>query len=311
MASFGLSVIRALFGAADVVAPSVAARVAFELFCRTPDPARPTRAERVALARAGDFMQGARHHRLTVGRNCIAVHEFRPPSGRWSRTVLVIHGWRSRTEHMRAIVDGLLQAGARVLSIDLPGHGQSSGRRLNMANAVAAAQAADLWFGPFEAIVGHSFGGAVAVNAAVGSVKGVPPVRTSRLVLLAAPSSMPMLFADFGSFLNLGTRTQTAVALIVERIAGQPLHAYEGGAQLDRDRIETLVLHAADDKEVSPDHARGYDRAGDHVRLAWVNGLGHRRILADPGVVVQAVDFAIGEGADRLLPVRSATPARS
>ena len=305
MASFGLRIIRGIFRMADPIAPRLAGRVAFELFCRTANPNRPNAAEARVLGRSRDFMQEARVHRLTAGKNCVAAHEFRPPSGRWSRTVLVIHGWRSRTEHMRAVVDGFRNAGARVIALDLPGHGLSSGRRLNMANAVAAAQAADQWFGPFEAIAGHSFGGAVAVNAAVGSVAHVEKVRAERLVLIAAPSSLPMIFEDFGRFLNLGPRTQTAIANMVHRIAGQPLESYVGQIQLAEHRIETLVLHAADDKEVPPEHARGYARAGDHVTLAWVNGLGHRRVLGDPSVVVQAVDFALRDTETKTEAVRT------
>lgn len=307
VASFGLRIIRTLFGMVDPIAPRLAGRVAFELFCRTADPARPSAAEARVLAKSRAFMQEARLHRLTVGGTCVAAHEFRPVSNRWSATVLVIHGWKSRTEHMRAIIDGYRNAGVRVVAIDLPGHGASAGRRLNMANAVATVQMADQWFGPFHALVGHSFGGAVAVNAAVGSVAGVEKVRAQRLVLIAAPSSLPMIFADFGRFLNLGPRTQTAIADLVHRIAGQPLHAYAGEIQLAEHPIETLVLHAADDKEVSPEHAQGYARAGGHVRLAWVNGLGHRRVLGDPSVVVQAVDFGLGMPDQVPAPTRAPT----
>lgn len=293
MASFALTMTRSLFGMTDAIAPSLAGRIAFELFCRTNDPAKVTPAEQRILSKASPFMADARHHRLVVGKTCVSVFDFRPPSGRYTRTVLIIHGWRSRTEHMRHLIEGFRNAGARVISIDLPGHGDSTGRRLHMANAVAAAQAADTWFGPFEAVLGHSFGGAVAINAVVGSVDTIPAVRTQRLVVIAAPSSMPQVFEDFGKFLNLGPRTQTAIANIVERMAGHPLSSFVGREQLEANPVETLVLHAADDKEVSPDHASMLAGAGPHVDLRRVNGLGHRRIIADPSVVVQAVDFAL------------------
>ena len=94
-------------------------------------------------------------------------------------TVLVLHGWASRTEHMKSLIEGFLAAGYRVVSLDLPGHGGSSGRRLTMASAVDAVQVAGQWFGPFAAAIGHSFGGAVALNAAAGSVKGIPPLAVS------------------------------------------------------------------------------------------------------------------------------------
>ncbi|MBN9274270.1 MAG: alpha/beta hydrolase, partial [Mesorhizobium sp.] len=53
--------------------------------------------------------------------------------------------------------------------------------------------------------------------------------------------------------------------------------------------------HAPDDGEVSADHARSYAGAGDHVELFWADGLGHRRILADKGVVKRAVGFVVGQ----------------
>jgi len=293
MASFALKVTRAVFGAAERLAPPLAGRVAFELFCRTPDVNKPTPGERRALVQAAEFMAEARHHRLTTkGGACIAVHEFRP-EGEPLGTVLVVHGWRSRTEHMRALIAGFRDAGYKVVSLDLPGHGQSRGRRLNLAIAVEAVATAGDWFGPFAAAVGHSFGGAVVANAVAGSVKGVPPLAAGRLVLIAAPGSLPMLFSEFSRMLNVGPRAQAAMADIVEQIAGHPLSDYTGARQLSAARVPALVVHARDDREVPPAHAELYASAGAHVRLHWADGLGHRRILADRDVVLRAVDFVV------------------
>lgn len=218
--------------------------------------------------------------------------EFKPRAGtRPIGTVLLLHGWRSRTEYMKSLIEGFREAGYRVISLDLPGHGHSSGRRLNMAIAVDATRVAADWFGPFAAVVGHSFGGAVALNAAVGSVQGIAPIPAARLVLISAPSSMPALFEDFGRFLNLGSRSQVAIAAQVERVTGRPLEDYVGSAQLATMPIPALVIHAPDDREVSADKAKAFAAAGDHVKLYWARGLGHRRILADPDVVSQAVGF--------------------
>ena len=65
-----------------------------------------------------------------------------------------------------------------------------------------------------------------------------------------------------------------------------------GSAQLAAIPVPALVIHAPDDREVSRDDARDFAGAGDHVRLYWARGLGHRRILADPEVVAEAVGFA-------------------
>ncbi|RWO02403.1 alpha/beta fold hydrolase [Mesorhizobium sp.] len=292
MASFGLKVIRGVFAAAEHVAPRLTGRAAFELFCRTPNAKILSDGERRAVDRAAGFMAEARHHRLKTKNGCVMVHEFRPEPGRRAAgTVLVIHGWRSRTEYMRTLIEAYRGAGYKVVSLDLPGHGQSQGRRLTLVSAVEAALLAGEWFGPFVAVVGHSFGGAVGANAVVGSVKDVPPLAAERLVLIAAPSSLPAIFNDFSRMLSVGPRSQAAMADRVERIAGRPLHEFTGDRQLAGTPVPTLVIHAPDDREVSADHARLYAGAGDHVRLYWADGLGHRRILADKGVVERAVGF--------------------
>lgn len=292
MPPFPVKVIRGAFGVAEHVAPRLSGRVAFEIFCRTANPNAPSRGERRAIEQAVRFMAGARRHRLTARSGMVMAFEFRPEPGTPRMgTVLVIHGWRSRTEHMKTLIETCCAAGYRVVALDLPGHGLSAGRRLNMALAVDAVGSAGEWFGPFSAVIGHSFGGAVAVNAAVGSVKGIRPLATDRLVLIAAPSSMPAIFEDFGRFLNLGPRSQTAIAAQVERVAGHSLETFVGAEQLARLPIPTLVIHAPDDREVSPDNAKAFARAGEHVRLSWARGLGHRRILADPVVAGEAVRF--------------------
>ncbi|TIL34244.1 alpha/beta fold hydrolase [Mesorhizobium sp.] len=292
MASFGLKVIRGVFAAAEHVAPRLTGRAAFELFCRTPNAKILSDGERRAVDRAAGFMAEARHHLLKTKDGCVMVHEFRPEPGRRAAgTVLVIHGWRSRTEYMRTLIEAYRGAGYKVVSLDLPGHGQSQGRRLTLVSAVEAARLTGEWFGPFVAVVGHSFGGAVAANAVVGSVKDVPPLAAERLVLIAAPSSLPAIFNDFSRMLSVGPRSQAAMADRVERIAGRPLYEFTGDRQLAATPVPTLVIHAPDDREVSADHARLYASAGDHVRLYWADGLGHRRILADKGVVERAVGF--------------------
>lgn len=292
MASFPLKVIRSAFGVGEHVAPSLTGLVAFELFCRTPGTRSLSANERRAIADASSFMSEARHHRVKTRGDCVRVNEFRPAPGKERRgTVLVVHGWRSRTEYMRTLIEAYRDAGYKVVSLDLPGHGQSPGRRLTLVSAVEAARLTGEWFGPFVAVVGHSFGGAVAANAVVGSVKAIPPLAAGRLVLIAAPSSLPAIFNDFSRMLSVGPRSQAAMADRVERIAGRPLHEFTGDRQLASTPVPTLVIHAPDDREVSADHARLYAGAGDHVRLYWADGLGHRRILADKGVVERAVGF--------------------
>jgi pimeloyl-ACP methyl ester carboxylesterase len=299
MHSFRLQLVRGFFGIAEHVAPRLAGRLAFALFCRTSRPERTSPKARAAIDAAGDFMMGARCHRLTNAHGSFVCHEFRPPSGGAGRgTVLVLHGWASRTEHMRFIIEALLAHGLRVLALDFPGHGASPGRRLNMAVAVEAVKTVEEWFAPFTAILGHSFGGAVAVNAAAGSIRGIAPVETRRLALIAAPDAMEPVFRSFARHCRLGKRTYEGFCGRVECVAGRPLETFVGSRQLADLAMPVLVLHAPDDPEVAPADADGYAAAGPHVARRWIEGAGHRRILSHPAALEAASTFVAGLPAD-------------
>ena len=305
------AMIRSLFGIGEVVSPYLAGRVAFELFCRTRDPNKLSQKEHNALEKVRVFMEGAELQFLPGrGGQAVAAHVFDPGNpGEQVRTAIVVHGWHSRAEHMAKVIAALMRKGLRVVAIDLPGHGQSAGRRLTMAHAVEAVHAAEARFGAFEAIVGHSFGGAVAVNAAVGSIAGIAPVKTKRLVLISAPSSMPFYFDQTCEWLGVGPRSKAVGVEQVKRIAGHPFSEYVGARQLAAHPIPTLVIHAPDDKEVSASQAYDYDTAGDHVRLSWAPGLGHRRILADANVLAQVSAYAAGE--ERVSVIATGSPDKT
>lgn len=296
MPAISLGILRHVFALGEATAPRLAGRLAFELFCRTPAPGKMSPGEQNAMNLARQVMENARPHRLPTADGEVSVYDF-PPAGKSAPgTVLVIHGWRSRTEHLRVLIAALRDAGFRVVSLDLPGHGASSGRRLNMANAVGAVDAVAKAFGPLHAMVGHSFGGAVAINAAVGSVAGCRSVGVQRLVVIAAPSSMPLLFGDFARHLRLGPRTQSALQDHVQRVTGRPLDTFQCGEQLRKRPIPTLVTHDTGDREVTPAHAKMTAGAGDHVVLRWTEGLGHRRIVTDADVAKSAAAFVTAGG---------------
>ena len=73
------------------------------------------------------------------------------------------------------------------------------GRTLNMANAVEAVDAAWREFGPFDTVIGHSFGGAVVLNSAGGTISGLAARVPRRLVLVSAPNDIPNVLVQFFS----------------------------------------------------------------------------------------------------------------
>ena len=138
--------------------------------------------------------------------------------------------------------------------------------------------------GPFDIVIGHSFGGAVALNAAIGASVDVPARRPEHLVLLAAPNSLPALFADFGRFIGLPQPAQSAMEDQVMTILGRALRTFVASDQLTDYDGSVLVMHDMDDRDVLYADALRMAGAGDHVSLFTTSGLGHRRILNDAKV---------------------------
>lgn len=303
MPSLFQKVIRLGFRVAGPVAPVWAGRMAFRLFCRTPSRRPSSIKARSVLEDAQPTMALAQKIMLPISTGAVAAHAFQPLVGEADEAVLVVHGWGSRSEHMLALVEALRCSGRTVVALDLPGHGASSGRILHMGIAVEAVDAAWRQFGPFSAMVGHSFGGAVVVNAAYGSVCGVPGHRSARLVTISAPNSLPDIFEWFAGRIGLSKAGRKSLFDEVRRVAGRPLGEFVGARQLSTLGTPTLVVHAHDDKEVAVDNAYGLVGAGPHVEVFWADGYGHRRILGARDVSQVIVDFVDGNGVD--------TPAES
>lgn len=292
MAAFQMKIIRQGFRFSEHVAPALAGKAAFRLFSRTTDPAKLTPGEARANERAAPLMAEARQHRLTTKAGWVMAYEFRPPIyNPESPVALIVHGWRSRTQHMTGLIRAARDLGFRVISLDLPGHGSSSGRRIHMINAVEAVKAAETWFGPFDTMIGHSFGGAVVCNAVYGSIRGFEPASANRLVMISAPNRLARIFGWFGSKVGLGPKSQKAMEAEVLRLSGNPIEVFSGEDQLKSLNIPVLIAHAPDDKQVEFAGAEAMARAGDHVRLLRADGLGHSRIISDAKILAEVAAF--------------------
>ena len=280
MPSFGLKVTRSGLSGLERLSPRLAGKAAFRLFCLTP-PRRPSGAKAKAAHREGRLrLLAAEQVMLPFPGGRAMAYRFNGGAKGARKRYLVVHGWGSSSEYMSELAAFLADSGAEVISLDLPGHGRSDGRFLNVRLAVSAIAAASARFGAFDAAIGHSFGGASLTLASAGFLPDVDPLRPGKLVLIGAPSAMGWLFKDFGRIMRLGPATQAALEDEVRRVTGRTLVSYDE----KRGRLEpgrpVLVVHAEDDKEVSADHARAYAAEGAHVRLFWANGFGHRRIVS-------------------------------
>ncbi len=297
--SLAVGSVRATVGIISILAPNTVGRVVFWRACRT-SPAKP--ADHHAIAKAEQRLAHAKRSTITFGQNTVAVYTFEPDpvdgstapdhtfgatGTRATTTVALVHGWSGRAAFMTAFAAALTRFGFRVVAFDLPGHGSSSGRVLHVPLGVKTLHAVHEQTGPWHGIAGHSFGGLVAMAAISGTVAHIPAIPVKRFCAIASPDSARMIFDYIGQATGLGRRAQAAMDAMVIELAGRPIAAFDGAEMLRQAGVQTLLLHAPDDRETPFSGAERLTEvtkrtAPGLVMLAPVPGAGHRRILNSP-----------------------------
>jgi len=271
----GQRIAKGLVARAGTLWPKTTADFAFRLFTRS--------ARRKGTSGTTGMPEGVRPLMLQHAGGLVATWDM-PSAQPIGRKALLVHGWNSRSLHLLALARSLNDAGIDTVLLDLPGHGASTGRHLHLGKGIEAVDAAWRHHGPFDVMIGHSFGGAVVLNTALGSAMCVPARRPKRLVTIGAPNSLPALFRWFGRRIGLPPVAQEALERRVLSLLGRSLDLFVAGDQLADTDLPVLVIHDMDDTDVLYTDALRMARAGRHVRLHTTSGLGHRRVLRDEGV---------------------------
>ncbi len=97
-------------------------------------------------------------------------------SGEGETSLVMIHGWASHRGAWEAQVGPLVEAGYRVVTVDLPGHGEASTERVDWRAAAYAtdiAQLVDHLRLQRAVLVGHSMGGWISLMAAAEAAEPV------------------------------------------------------------------------------------------------------------------------------------------
>ncbi|MBP2585868.1 pimeloyl-ACP methyl ester carboxylesterase [Streptomyces sp. PvR006] len=271
--------IRTALNVTARVAPGAAGRWSFRLFVRPLGRARLRPEERVLFATA-------RTGRLQVRGKDVVTYAW----GDGRRPVLLVHGWSSRASRLTAFAEALLERGYSPVAFDVPGHGESPGRDSNIAEYREIVRQLHARHGDFDAVVAHSFG----VLASLFALRD--GVRTARFVGIGGVGSFDLLVKGFQGVLGVDDRVLRCMRDHVERrlVPGEPGVWDRFGADHDAGELgaPVLLFHDDGDDMVPLVHSRRLARAhGDRARLVVTQGLGHRRILRDPGVVDEAVEF--------------------
>lgn len=265
--------VRAAMRTGAFLAPRTAARGFAKQFL-TPYRAAPPEREKAWVA-------GATRYTLPSGDYELAVYS----KGLGGPQVLLVHGWSGRGSQLGAFIEPLLAAGFEVNWFDLPAHGGSSGKRSGLVHAVDAVHTVTRWLGGAHTVIAHSMGAAATTLAAAEGAD------IGRMVYLAPPDDVGSFLHSVGDLIALPQDVVDQAQREIETwfdVRFDDLIPSEKASRLDQ---PLLVFHDPQDREVHIEEVRRLTRAWPQCELRLTEGLGHRRILRDPEVLRQAVEF--------------------
>ncbi|WP_165967434.1 alpha/beta hydrolase [Luteimonas aestuarii] len=240
----------------------------------------------------------ARHWLPRGERKTHRVHGREVVSWSWGAgpTVLLLHGWGGHGAQMHAFVPPLLEAGFRVVMFDAPAHGASGpsrlgGNRVTFIEIVDALRVVAASTGPLAGLIAHSGGCAVAALALRDGWQG--PRRMTFVAPFALPSAA---IEPFASTVGASAAVAAAFREQAERRLARAWEDFDIPALPGvRELPPLLVVHDREDREVPFFNGETVASAWPGANLLATDGLGHRRLLRDPGTVARIVGFMMPE----------------
>lgn len=220
---------------------------------------------------------------FVAGSGEVVVHRLGANTG---PRALLVHGWNGSAVDWLPIAEALVAAGFSVTALDLPAHGTSPGRMSSLPRFVRGVREADRRHGPFDVWVAHSMGAAAALAVlASGS-------RARRVILISGLADPAGALRSFARGFGLNAAGTKEYLGAIERGEKMPLTDVDGVRNAGRIDASILLLHDRNDRVVPIEHGQRLAAATPRAQLVQTEGLGHRRILSDAGIVRSLVAFA-------------------
>jgi pimeloyl-ACP methyl ester carboxylesterase len=268
--------LRSGFKIMSCLAPGIAERMALHLFLTPPRHGIPEW-QKSYIARAKKNIQDVQGKKITFYQ-----------WGSDGPVILLVHGWGGRGSQLGAFIDPLIKAGYRVLALDGPAHGDSSGKSTDMFEFSSAIGTATRIVGAIDTIISHSFGSACSLLAMREN-----KIQPSKLVLIGCPSSAIWITEDFADKLSISRKTVAGMRKKFEHRYNNRW-TWEDLSLLKLIKTVTvpiLIVHDRKDLDVPWKQAVELEQANSVCKLFLTEGLGHRRILRSPEVIDRVVSF--------------------
>jgi pimeloyl-ACP methyl ester carboxylesterase len=204
---------------------------------------------------------------------------------------LLVHGWGGHAGQLKLMAEALASHGLRPVLLEMPAHGRSAG---TVSNLPQFARAIEYAVGrlrqqghELRLLAAHSLG----ANAAAFAVARGAPVQ--RLALLAPPASPREYTRYFAHVFGLSETTRAAMQRRFEEREAILMPQFEPDSVAPRIRQPALVVHDRSDSVNPFRDGQAFAHAIRGATLVATEGLGHRKMLKDPGVIARVVAFAL------------------
>ncbi len=201
------------------------------------------------------------------------------------RKVLLVHGWSGRGTQLFQLADKILENKMMVISFDAPAHGLSPGKKATMIDYIKTIEQINKEYGPFEAAIGHSFGGMSLLNSISEGLK------INKLVIIGTDNSIPEVIKTFINKLKLKPKIAVKLETYFNNKLGLKVKHHTSQWVAKNVDIPTLVLHDSDDRFVPVSSAISIRQNLKNGELLITNGLGHHKIFRDKGIIQRIIDF--------------------
>lgn len=202
--------------------------------------------------------------------------------------VLLAHGWSGRGTQLYEIADKLLENGMMVIAFDAPAHGQSGGKRTYLLDNLKVTEHIATNYGPFEAAIGHSFGGITLLNVQAKEK------FFEKIVTIGIEGSMNKIIDNFVKRIELSARVSEGIKKKIRNDYNKDAETISGNHAAKNIDIPVFVLHDAKDRDVDVSSAFKLRQNLKQGFLTITNGLGHRKILRDQQVINKIIAFIKG-----------------
>jgi len=245
---------------------------------------RPMRGAR-RMPRELGYLETARPRTLRTSFGELAAWEWGAED---APLVGLVHGWEGHGAQLGAFAAPLAAAGFRVLTLDLPGHGDSPGDEAHVPLVARTLVEVEREAGRFFALIGHSMG---AAGAAMSATLGAAP---RGLVLLAPPQSQLERLRRVAARMQLADGLREQFVAAVERRTNSRCADVDMRVVARQAPCPLVVFHDPTDEDASFAAAEEFVGWWRGARMVAVPGRGHYRILATPEIVRQTVEFIGG-----------------